>query len=115
MFQGDFSEVLSTHAHRTRDQGEYQSRIHQFHQLLAPDIPIRLRRVESAFSAAEGFEFGGGGELPGAADEDSVGGDCALEVVEKGFFLHARLCLRRIQTVSEYLEEELFRLVECLV
>ena len=67
--------------------------IHQHPQLLAPDIAIRLRRQESAFSAAEGFEFGGGFELPGATDEDSVGGDCALEIVEEGFFFHAGLCL----------------------
>jgi hypothetical protein len=63
MFQGDFSEVLSTHAYRTRDRVEYQSRIHQLHQLLAPDISIGLRRVEAAFSVAEGIEFGGGFEL----------------------------------------------------
>lgn len=29
--------------------------IHQFFELCAPDMPIRLRRMEAAFSAAEGF------------------------------------------------------------
>lgn len=37
--------------------------IHQLHQLFTSDIPIRLRRMESAFSTAEGFERGGGFEL----------------------------------------------------
>ncbi len=63
--------------------------IHQLHQLLAPDVPIRLGRVESAFFSPEGVEFGGGFELPGAADEDSVGGGCVMKVVEEGFFIHA--------------------------
>ncbi len=39
--------------------------VHQLHQLLAPDIPIRLRRVEAAFSVTEGFEFSRGLEPPG--------------------------------------------------
>lgn len=59
--------------------------IHQLPQLLSPDIPIRLRRVESAFSAAERIEFGGRFELSITPDEDSVGGGYAMEVVEKGF------------------------------
>ena len=37
--------------------------IHQLHQFLSPEIPIRLRRVKSAFSAAQDFERGGGFEL----------------------------------------------------
>jgi len=41
--------------------------------------------VETAFCAPEGFEFGGGIELPNAADEDSVGGGGCLVVVEDGF------------------------------
>jgi hypothetical protein len=49
--------------------------------------------MESAFSAAEGLEFGGGFELPGAADEDSVSGGCAMEVVEECFLFHTGLCL----------------------
>ncbi len=64
---------------------------HQLPQLLAAYIPIRLRWVEFAFSAAEGFKFGGGFELPSAADEDSVGGGCALKLVEEGFLFHAGL------------------------
>ena len=55
--------------------------IHQAHQLLFLHIAIRLRRVESFFSAAEGFEGSGSFELPGSADEDAVGGACAMEIV----------------------------------
>ena len=62
---------------------------HQLHQFFAPDIPTGLRRVKSAFSAAEGYEFGGGFELPRTTDEDSVCGGCALEVVEEGIFIDA--------------------------
>ena len=67
--------------------------IHQLHQFLAPDISIRLRRVEAAFCAAEGYEFDGGLQHPSAADEDAVGGGCALEVVEEGCFFYAGLSL----------------------
>ena len=77
--------------------------VHQLHQLLTPDVLIRLGRVEAAISTTEGFEFGGGFELPSATDEDSVGGGCALEVVEKGFFFHAGLSLpffAKVQRVS---------------
>jgi hypothetical protein len=49
--------------------------------------------METAFPAAEGFEFGGGIELPSATDEYSVGDDCTSEVVEEGFFFHAGFCL----------------------
>ena len=93
MFRGNFNEVLSTQAYRTRDRVEYQSRIHQLHPLLAPDISIGLRWVEAAFCAAECIEFGGGFKLLGAADENAIGGSCALEVVEEGFFIHAGLWL----------------------
>jgi hypothetical protein len=40
-------------------------------------------------SAVVGFEFGDGFELSGAADENSVGGGCALEGVEEGFLFYA--------------------------
>jgi hypothetical protein len=46
--------------HKKRPNIAARASFHQLHQVLAPDIPLRLRRVESAFSAAEGIEFGGG-------------------------------------------------------
>ncbi len=49
--------------------------------------------MEAAFSAAEGFEFGGGVKLPCAADLNAVGGCRALEVMEEGFFFYAGVCL----------------------
>lgn len=73
--QDFFNEWFHSHSmQRTSTLTEYRYKaLHQHPQLLTPDIPIRLRRVEVAFSAGEGFEFGGGGESPGKADEDSAG------------------------------------------
>ncbi len=49
--------------------------------------------MEASFSSAECFQFGGGIELPGSGDEDSVGLGYPLEIIEEGFFLHAGLRL----------------------
>lgn len=92
LFFREWGHCSPNHKKRAFDNATTAS-IHQLHQLLILDIPIRLRRVESAFSAPEGFEVGGGFELPGTADEDAVGCGCALEIVEEDFFFHAGLCL----------------------
>lgn len=52
------------------------------HQLFTPDMPIRLRRVESLFTAAERTGSGDRLEMPGAANVDSVGSGGAWDAVE---------------------------------
>jgi hypothetical protein len=49
--------------HENRPNIPVRVSIHQLHQLRLPEMPIRLQRLESAFSAVEGFKFSGGIEL----------------------------------------------------